>query len=145
MPASGPPPEPSNLCRLSELAVSAGQGQGAAGTVGIPILFRNAGGRRCQLFGYPGVAGLDTTGRQAVQAARARTGPAPSVITLSPGQVASALVSGTDVPTGNATSCPTYTLLVTPPGETHSTRLAASLPGCSGLTVHPVVSGTMGI
>jgi hypothetical protein len=67
-------------------------------------------------------------------------------VTLGAGQVASALVTGTDVPTGNSTGCPSYTrLLVTPPGETHSIRVAAALPGCSGLGVRPVVSGTTGM
>jgi hypothetical protein len=133
-----------NVCHLSELSVTPGQGQGAAGTVGVPILFRNTGGRRCQLAGFPGVAGLNAAGQQAVQAQRVRSGPPVRVVTLGPGQVASALVTGTDVPTGNATTCPSYTLLVTPPGETRSTRVAATLPGCSGLGVRPVVSGTTG-
>jgi hypothetical protein len=141
---SGPASEAANLCRLAELSVTAAPEQGAAGTVGAPIQFRNAGHRTCQLVGYPGVAGLDSAGRQAIQAARVGSNGGPTVVTIAPGQVASALVTGSDVPRGNATSCPTYSLLVTPPGETHSIRVAARLPGCSGLAVRPVVAGTMG-
>jgi hypothetical protein len=106
------------------------------------------------MSGYPGVAALNATGRQVAQAQRTpsgylggmRTGSTtPPVVLLEPGAVASALVEGTAVPEGVASSCPTYpALLVTPPTSTLSTRLAVSLPGCSALEVHPVVSGTTG-
>ena len=64
-------------------------------------------------------------------------------VTLEPGVTASAVVEGTDVPVGSETSCPTYSsLLVTPPDATQSVRFRISLPGCSGLQVHPVVPRT---
>jgi hypothetical protein len=112
--------------------------------------------------GYPGVAALDAQGNQVVQARRQLTGmlgglqntgtPIP-VVTLTPGQVASAEVEGTDNPIGTATTCTYYpSFLVTPPGETRSVQVAAGLagsstpgfPGCTPININPVVPGITG-
>ena len=142
---SAPSVVPASYCRITELQLSAGQSSAGAGNVGVPILFRNSGSRSCVLFGYPGVAGLTSTGVQAAQAVRTPLPNAggPTSITLPQGQYASALVQGSDVPSGSATSCPQYTLLVTPPNETHSQRVPVYLPGCN-LRVSPVVLGKTG-
>jgi hypothetical protein len=128
--------------------VTPGQSNGAAGSITVPVLFKNLSQRTCTLQGYPGVAGLNAAGQQVTQAVRTpftHVGP-PSAISLAPGQTASAAVQGSDVPVGTATTCTSYpALLVTPPGETHSQRVAVMLPGCSGLKVGPVVAGTMGL
>jgi hypothetical protein len=126
----------------------------AAGHQGVVLLFVNHGPTSCVLFGYPGVAGVNSSGAQVVQAQRTLTGMmgglAPGVatlprVTLAPGQTASAVVEGTDVPSGTETSCPTYpSLLVTAPNTKVSVSVVQSLPGCSGLQVHPVVPGTSG-
>ncbi len=148
-PPSTTPVEPAQYCRLSELTLSAGQGGGAAGTIYGTILFRNSGSRTCELQGYPGVAGLNSSGQQIAQAVRVPGqggGNGSQAVTLAPGATVSAAVSGTDVPVGGATACADFTsLLVTPPGETHSTVVTLKLPGCSGLKVYPVVAGTTGM
>jgi Domain of unknown function (DUF4232) len=139
-------------CVTSELQVTAGMGSGAAGTIGQVILFENSGTTTCLLHGFPGVAGLDNNGNQIAQATREVnnapfTGSAASLPTvqLTPGNTASATVLSSDVPTGNATSCVTYAaLLVTPPNATQSVHLAVKMPGCAGLRVGPVYSGTTG-
>lgn len=140
-------------CGNADLRVAAGRTDAAMGHVGLVLLFRNAASTPCHLRGYPGVAGLDGSGRQIAQAARTASGylgglssgGAAASVTLAPGGTASALVEATDVPTGSAASCPSYAaLLVIPPNETASTRLAVNLPGCSGLQVHPVVAGSNG-
>jgi len=70
----------------------------------------------------------------------------PKEVTLVTGQSASAIVEGTDVPTGNATSCPSYPkLLVTPPNATESVVVNAVMPGCSPIEIHPVVPGATGM
>ena len=125
----------------------------AAGHQGVVLLFVNKGTTPCVLFGYPGVAGLNSSGSQVTQAQRTLTGMmgglAPGVttlprITLAPGQSASAVVEGVDVPSGNA-PCATYpSLLVTAPNTKVSVPIALSLPGCQPLQVHPVVPGTTG-
>jgi len=127
---------------------------GAAGHQGVVLLFVNNGSTSCALSGYPGVAGLNASGTQIAQAQRTLTGmmgglapgvTAIPVVTLSAGQTASAVVEGTDVTNGTETSCPTYaSLLATPPNTMKSVPIPLSLPGCSGLEVHPVVPGTSG-
>jgi len=133
--------------------VSAGTSNGAAGTIGQVILFTNTSTVTCLLHAFPGVAGLDNAGNQLVQATRVVnlapfTGSTASLptVTLSPGATASALVFGSDVPTGTATSCVTYAaLLVTPPNAVQSVRVAVTMPGCAGLRVGPVYPGTTGM
>ena len=150
--SSLPPDEPAAYCRLTELRVSAGQGDAGLGHEGGAIVFTNVGRRVCELTGYPGVAAVDASGRQVAQARRTLRGylggvggNQPPVVSLRPGQPAAAFVEGTDVPEGNATSCPKYaSFLVTPPNETHSVHLPALAPGCSGLSVHPVLARTTG-
>jgi hypothetical protein len=118
------------------------------------LVFTNQSQSTCLLYGYPGVAGLDAQGNQVVQAQRTLNGylgglgngaTSPPTVRLAPGQAASATVEGTDVPVGAATTCPDYpALLVTPPNLTVSVHVAAGLPGCSPIEVHPVVPGNTG-
>jgi Protein of unknown function (DUF4232) len=137
-------------CSNADLTIGVSPGGAGLGHVGSIIVFTNGSDHPCSLYGYPGVAGMDSAGRQMTQALRSPSGYLGgsytlSVVILAPGGRASALVEGTDVPTGSATSCPTYPrLLVIAPGQTRSHVLAASTPGCSPLQVHPVVGGAAG-
>jgi hypothetical protein len=125
-------------------------------------VFTNVGQTTCTMSGYPGVAALDAQGNQAAQAVRHETGmmgglPNDSspilLVTLAPGQMASAEIEGTDIPPGTATTCVGYpSFLVTPPGETHSVRVVVptvnnsygGFPGCYPISVNPVVPGATG-
>jgi hypothetical protein len=148
-------------CSSTDLEVSLGQGDAGLGHVGIPIVFTNIGTTACTLYGYPGVAMLDSQGEQVVQATRTLTGylgglesgnTTPPVVTLLPLQSASALVEGLDAPQNGATTCPIYPAFqVTPPGATASMTVSfptsggqTGFPGCVTPEVHPVVSGTNG-
>jgi hypothetical protein len=140
-------------CSIDDLRIEPGQSDGATGHLGIPLLFTNKSAEPCHMVGYPGVAGLGATGRQATQAARTPNGflgglpvgsTKPPFVTIAPGQTASAMVEGTHVPSGNQT-CPTYpALLVTPPNDTRSVRVNAQIPGCTGIDVGPIVPGATG-
>jgi hypothetical protein len=140
-------------CGNADLRVTAGRSDAGMGHIGAVLLFRDVAGVECQLRGYPGIAGLDAAGRQVTQAIRTTSGylgglgsgTTPPSVTLTAGGTASALVEATDVPSGTATACTSYAaLLVTPPNTTAATHLAITLPGCSGLQVHPVVASTDG-
>jgi hypothetical protein len=147
-------PTSAALCAGPHVGVSGKMASAAAGHQGVVLQFVNNGPAGCVLYGYPGAAGLNAGGAQVVQAQRTLTGMmgglAPGVtalsrISLAPGQTASAVVEGTDVPSGTETSCPTYpSLLVTAPNSKVSVTIPLALPGCSGLQVHPVVPGTSG-
>jgi hypothetical protein len=140
-----------NRCTTGQLRISAGPLRAAAGHEGVVLSFVNTGAP-CSMQGYPGVAGLDSSGRQLTQAARTTSGylgglgsgAAPALVSIAEGQAASSLIESTDVPSGSS-PCQTYSsLLVTPPDETRSVTVQAQMTGCSGLQVHPVVRGVSG-
>lgn len=137
-------------CQNGDLTVSGSVIGAGMGHSGAALVFTNTSGQACTLRGYPGVAGLNGAGKQVTQAERTLTGYLGSgyrvrTVRLAPGKRASALVEATSVPSGDATSCPTYAaLLVTPPNTTKSVHVDVKLPGCGGLTVHPVVPGKKG-
>jgi DNA-binding beta-propeller fold protein YncE len=161
----GPPSSPTPVgavpqCLAYDLAVSPGKPEDGLGHEGLTLLFRNVSPGPCVIFGYPGVAALNSKGQQAVQAVRTPRGYLGGlangqakwpVVELSSGQYASALVEGDQDTTGSSSSCPSYpALLVTPPDTTTSVRVSTAsisggLSGCSTIYVHPVVSGTSGV
>ena len=105
------------------------------------IMFTNVSSRTCWTRGYPGVAALDAAGHQLKQAVRgqAANGRSP-LITLAPGQVASAEVTGDRASCTKLTTFPA--LLVTVPDQRTSTRLAGSQNMCLGsLGVDPLQPG----
>ena len=127
------------------------------------MVFTNVGQTTCGMSGYPGIAALDSQGNQVAQAERRETGMMGGLandtskiplVTLAPGQAASAEIEGSDVPLGNATTCVGYpSFLVTPPGEVDAVRVAfpmandsgyGGFPGCRPISVNPVVPGTTG-
>ena len=148
-------------CTNSQVTVTDSGGGAGLGHVNQILLFTNNSSAACTLTGYPGVAGLNASGQQQVQARRTlggymgglspgtRTLP---LVSLAPGRSASAIVEGTDNPLGPQ-PCPHYPfLLVTPPNLTEQVRLKVSglgtqppgLPGCTTIQVHPVVPGSTG-
>ncbi|MGO9344714.1 MAG: DUF4232 domain-containing protein [Acidimicrobiales bacterium] len=145
----GPVVQQTTSCTFSQLRITATFGGVGLGHVSVLLLFKNSSSTTCSLYGYPGVAGLNAQGVQITQAVRTLNGymggagQSAPLVTLIPGQLASAIVEGTDNPTGTATTCTTYPkLLVTPPNTTQSVTIDMSMPGCSGLQVHPVVPRT---
>jgi len=108
------------------------------------VMFRNVSRSTCVLDGFPGVAALNSHGKQIKQAFRTtRVAPGDSAVRpvyLKPGGVASALVAA------DTASCdsPTYVpgLLVTAPRTYHSVRLGPAGYMClRSLSVSPVVPG----
>ena len=140
-------------CEFGQLTVTAVTGSGATGHISDVLLFKNTSASPCQLSGYPGVAGLDSSGQQVVQANRTfsgfmggvESGSVAPVVILAPGDTASSVLEGTDMPVGGASTCPSYrNLLVTPPNTRQSVKVAVGIEGCSPISVHPVVEGTTG-
>lgn len=140
-------------CTAHQLVLTAGKENGGVGHVGFPLRFTNTSVGKCSLHGYPGVQALDKHGKPNMNAERTksgylggdtRSGPPPTVV-LHPGDVASAYLEGTDMPTGQHKSCPQAAAFrVTPPNTHRATLLKRSLPECSRLQIHPVVPGKSG-
>lgn len=147
--AAGPAP-----CTGSQITVGVGPNDGAAGHVAVAFLFTNYTDTPCTLYGYPGVAMLDSSDHQVLQATRTlrgmmggeapgTTSPA-TVVVPAHGHVAARL-EWSDVPQGGVSQCPTYAgVLVTPPGTRTSTRIVSFQPIACTVQIHPVVPGTNG-
>ncbi|MGA2529445.1 MAG: DUF4232 domain-containing protein [Acidimicrobiales bacterium] len=140
-------------CTMSELSVSAGEGDTGLGHVGLPILFRNMTPIPCGMSSYASVGLLDKSGRRVATAKDTLSGYLgglsegtvnPPRVNLLPGQTASALVEGLNS-MGNGAPCPTYpTVLVSLPGLAQAVHIEHAFNACSDLEVHPFVRGTTG-
>jgi hypothetical protein len=137
-------------CHLSQLDFSIGQGQGAAGSTILPLVFTNHSKRACTMFGYPGVSFLDANGKQLGLPADRRGGE-EAVVTLGPGDAANAQLRIPDPGNFSPADCNVATsasLLVYPPGETRSTTAAETTQICTTAAgrsvVQPVVPGNGG-
>jgi Protein of unknown function (DUF4232) len=140
-------------CLLADLTVTANAGDSGSGHRSVVLVFTNHGSATCRLYGYPGVAALDSHDTQIAQATRTTSGylgglgsgrTAPNV-DLATGQSASAMVEALAFNANDGSACTAYAgLLVTPPNETRSTKLGWPSDGCSDLQIHPVVPGITG-
>jgi Protein of unknown function (DUF4232) len=103
------------------------------------VTFTNTGSATCRIQGYPGMAALNAAGKQIQQAARASVGRIP-LVTLAPGQVASAEITGNTASCTKPASVPG--LLVTAPDQRTSTRLGPYGTVCvNSLGIGPVHPG----
>lgn len=103
------------------------------------VTFTNTGSASCRIQGYPGVAALNAAGKQIQQAARA-PGAKILLVTLAPGQVASAEIIGNTASCTKPASVPG--LLVTAPDQRTSVRLGRYPALClKSLVVWPVHPG----
>lgn len=138
-------------CLATELSVSLGTSNGAAGSTELPIVFSNIGNRTCMLDGYPGVSYLASPGGAQVGQAATRAGSGASPVALAPGNAATSLVKATVVANYPADQCqPTAVegLNVYSPNTTEAVYLPYATTGCATadtsitqLAVQPVVAG----
>jgi hypothetical protein len=115
------------------------------------LLFKNVGGGRCSLRGYPTVIAMDAGHATIATATHTLSGYLGGVrtsvptVSLDPGVSASAMVESRPIHVSDGSSCTPYAAIkVTPPGITTTTILAWPSDGCDAFEVHPVVSGTTG-
>jgi hypothetical protein len=120
-------------CTSSQLSVSVGQSQGAAGSLIVPLVFQNTGSTTCSLQGYPGVSIVGTGGAQLGPAA-ARTGQATPLVTLPTGQTTMAIFRQANPGNLNCTPVSATGFRVYPPNQT-----AALFAADSSLTTCPDV------
>jgi hypothetical protein len=137
----------SHRCVTSQLHMSLGQSQGAAGSTFTPIVFTNVSKHACTLFGYPGVSFLDSTGAQ-VGVDATHDGGEEATVTLAPGDAANAQLQVPDPGNYSASQCKqanAATLRVYPPGDFTALSVADAMTVCTTSTgaanVHPVTPG----
>lgn len=113
-------------CTTSELNISTGTQQGAAGSVLIDLNFTNAGSTDCTLHGFPGVSFVGMDNGTQIGAPAVREGDVFPAVTLGPGEntIAALKISRAENYDSDACSLqPVDGLRVYPPGETASAYL----------------------
>ena len=138
-------------CQTSDLTLTLGPGDGAAGHEYFALKFTNTGTTTCTLNGYPGVSFVTGTAGQQLGAPAQRATNAPAVgITLQPGSAGVATIGVTQALNYEATTCqptPVTGFRVYPPNETASAFVAYAGTGCASsavnlLTVTAVTTGS---
>lgn len=152
---ASPSPRPAGPgpCLSSDLRLTIGASDGAAGTVYYPIDFTNASSSACTMYGYPGVSFVTAPGGQIIGAPAGRgsaAGVTPVLITLQPGATAHATLGVSDVILGDqchSHQVPVSTIRVYPPGEYTALFAPFSGSGCADrslviMYVSPVAKGS---
>jgi hypothetical protein len=122
-------------CATGQLAVTLGQGEGAAGSTYAPLLFRNTGTTECRMRGFPGVSYVTGDDGHQVGPAAAMSGERGGEIPLPPGASAAAQVkfaNAANFDPGQCRPTPVRGLRVYPPGETASVFVPFETTGCAG-------------
>jgi len=128
--ASGPAP-----CSTTDLRLTVGAANGAAGTIYYPLDFTNTSGSACTIYGYPGVAFVRSPHGSQVGAPAGRASiTAPALVTLASGATAHATLAVSDVLIGN--NCPhhqvqVHWLQVYPPDQYSPLFAPLSRQGCA--------------
>ncbi len=122
-------------CGAGELRGSLGAAEGAAGSVFVPLVLTNVGGRTCELRGFPGVSYVAGDDGHQVGPAAAMSGARGGEVVLRPGAAAAAQLQLVNVANFDAAVCrPTAVrgLRVYPPGDTASLYVERAGTGCAG-------------
>jgi hypothetical protein len=136
-------------CAVSDVSVKVAQGIPHMGGFTLIIRVTNTGQGACELTGFPTVGYLNGSGDQVGTAARSKrpTGVVirERLLRLDVGEVASSMLSGSDIPVGDAVSCPVYAgYTVSLPGSARFKTFDSALGDCAALTVSPFVLGFNG-
>ncbi|POX54510.1 hypothetical protein C3489_13235 [Streptomyces sp. Ru71] len=115
--ASGATKPASSRCRTGELRASVGRNNPGAGQENFPVVLTNTSARSCTVYGFPGAAFVDGSGRQLGADPRRESGSAPARVTLAPGRSAWAGLTFSNPEISEARTATPAALLVTPPDE----------------------------
>lgn len=119
-------------CSASDLYLSMGRKEGAAGSLYWTIRFTNTSTTRCALRGYPGVSALDTAHRQ-IGPAATRTGESYSTVTLTPAHSTLAVIRTTNGPVGGPCLRTGSYLRIYPPASHTAVLVPARWTICSSV------------
>src|SRR6266487_2939987 len=139
-------------CTAEDLGVwvAVSQGNGAAGTIYLPLQFTNLSRHACAMRGFPGVSAVDRNGHQLGSPAGWDQVIPSRTVVLAPGATAHTILGYSDVAVSSAPGChPTFgafELRIYPPGQRGATYAAFDLQACSHagpiyLGVEPVQPG----
>jgi hypothetical protein len=122
-------------CPTASLKAATGKGNGAAGSVIVPLEFTNTGTASCTLFGYPGVSFVTGTGGSQVGASAGEDPATPrQQVTLAPGGSAHALLQvavAQNFPPAKCKLTTAHLLKVYPPGQTAPLYVSYTASTCA--------------
>lgn len=125
-------------CALSDLYLSMGRKEAAAGSLYWTVRFTNTSTSSCTLRGYPGVSVLDAAHHR-IGPAATRTGEPSPKVTLAPAHSASAVIRTANGPIGGPCLRTGTYLRIYPPNSYSADLVPARWTICSGtFTVGPV-------
>jgi uncharacterized protein DUF4232 len=127
----GAPAAAPGSCSDAALTVTNGPIESASTMRRVVVSFKNTSASPCHLVGYPD-ANLVTAAGGVLVHVNNRPALAAHVLTLAPGDVATADVESYAIETGTGNACPREgTLVVTAPGDSVSHELPVALPICN--------------
>ncbi|WP_446046762.1 DUF4232 domain-containing protein, partial [Streptomyces olivaceus] len=109
-------------CHTSELRAAVGRLDPGAGQRNFPLVLTNTSERTCTVYGYPGAAFVDASGKQLGPDPERAPG-SPETLTLTPGASAWAGLSFSSPEISGARTVTPAALLVTPPDERASLKV----------------------
>jgi hypothetical protein len=148
--ATAAPAAVTRRCTTTDLRVTLGPADGAAGSAYRALVFTNASHTECELAGFPGVSYVAGDDGHQVGPAAQRSGERGARVALAPGVSATAELQLVQVRNFDAAACrPTSVrgLRVYPPGATAALFVAFAGIGCAGtppgpqLTVRAIAAG----
>jgi hypothetical protein len=118
-------------CADGDLQVTSGPLESADTLRRVVVSFRNMSPQPCTLFGYPGADLVTPAGDLVINVPR-RPAAAAHLLTLHPGEAATADVQAYAIDIATGDSCRRWgSIVVTPPNDYVSHSLAADLPMCN--------------
>ena len=139
-------------CTAEDLGawVAVSQGNGAAGSLYLPLQFTNLSRHACAMRGFPGVSAVDRNNHQLGSPASWDHAVSARTVVLARGATAHTILRYGDVAVTTAPGCHptfgTFELRVYPPGQRGATYAAFDLQACSHagpiyLSVEPIRPG----
>ena len=124
-------------CTAEDLGVwvAVSQGNGAAGSLYLPLQFTNLSRHACAMRGFPGVSAIDRNSHQLGSPASWDHVIPSRTVVLAPGATAHTILRYSDVQVTTAPGCHptfgTFELRIYPPGQHRATYAAFDLEACS--------------
>jgi hypothetical protein len=114
----------STRCHTSDLNITVGSNDPGAGQENFPIVITNTSPGTCTVRGYPGAAFVNAAGTQLGPDPQRETGTTAQTVTLKSGQSAWAGLTFSSPEISGAKTATPASLLVTPPDEKDSLKVA---------------------
>lgn len=110
-------------CHTADLRASIGANDPGAGQENFPVVLTNRSSRTCTVYGFPGLAFVNSAGQQVTVDPERETGRTKQRVTLAPGASAWSPMTFSNPDISGVTTVVPAAVLVTPPDERTSLRV----------------------